>query len=185
MDVAGPDGGLTLVSEDVDRFFWLHPSGEWLVHFCQRVIHQPEGGWEARTTVGLGVGRHVYHHVLIPHSAQTDKSELVRRAEQVRRPVLARPVRLDGEGAAKSWLAVRPDTVRMSALYRAGGSVVLRLYNPDAKPIETEVDLPAKPRTAELVDFHLHRIGDGVSVKGNMVQLRLRPWQIATVRLAF
>jgi hypothetical protein len=185
VDVSGAGGGCALVSEDADRFFWLHPSGRWLVHFCQRVIHQPDGGWEARTTVGQGVGRHVYHHVLIPHGPDVSGAELVRRADQHRHPVLCRTVRATDGGAERSWLSVSPDTVRLSAFYREGDAYVLRIYNPSERAAATEVVLPAAPKKAELVDFHLRPAAGEAKVSGRSVRLTLRPYQIATLRLAF
>lgn len=47
VDVAGPGGGVALIAEDGDRFYWLHPSGRWLVHFLKRVPHPATGAWEA------------------------------------------------------------------------------------------------------------------------------------------
>jgi len=184
VDVRGEGSGFALVGEDADRFYWLAPSGRWLAHFSQRVIHQPEGGWEARTTVGQGVGRHVYHHVLVLHDGRMPMAELVRRASAHRRPALCRAVRIEGEAQPVSWLSVRPETVQLSALYREGDAVVLRLYNPTDEPVEAQVDLPFEPKSAELVDFHLQPMSGDVKVPASTLHFPLHPHQIATVRVA-
>jgi alpha-mannosidase len=131
------------------------------------------------------VGRHFYHHVLHIHPAGVQPAELVRRAENARRPPLCRPVRMTDGPASRSWLAVRPDKVRLSAFYRQDDAVVMRLYNPDAEAADVEVDLPAAPRSALLVDFHLRPLGGDVRLNGRTARFRIRPWQIATLRLTF
>ena len=185
LDVHAGETSLALLSEDGDRFFWQHPSREWLTHFFLRVPRQARGGWEAHATFGDAVGRHVFHHLLLLHPADRSPAMLVRRAEQLRMPVRWTPVKLSADQPSESWLAIEPDTVQLSTFYCEGHAWALRVHNPDALPRQVTVTLPVPCLTASLTDFNLERIAGEASVEDKTIRFALAPWQIVTLLLRF
>jgi len=181
--VSTPQSGAALMNEDGDRFYRLHPSGVHLTHWFLKVPSRTDVNWEARSTADRAVGRHVFHHVLLLHDAQAEHAALVRRAEELKRPVRWRAVRLDADRPAESLLRVRPDCVRLSAFHPDGAHLMLRLYNPTPDQTETEVTLPEAPREAGCVNFHGEPLQKACRLDGNLLGARLLPWEIATFRL--
>jgi alpha-mannosidase len=185
--IAARAGGAAawLLSEDGDRFFWQHPSREWLMHFFLRVPHAPGRNWEHRATVGQAIGRHVFHHVLALHGPEVAAAELVRRAEQLRFPVRCIPVRLQAPMQPDSWITIEPDLVQMSAFYAEGPTWILRVYNPQPASVTARIALPSSCLSAIYADFNLQGMEGEVSVEGRTLGVKLAPWQIATLLLRF
>jgi alpha-mannosidase len=185
VNVSRRDGAFSLLSEDGDRFFRQHPSGSWLVHYFLRVPRRTEGCWEANAGMDRGLGRHVFHHVLVLHGAGFRMADLVNRAEQARFPVSWLPVCLEEEPLNQSWLSVEPETVQISSFYRQGDYAVLRVYNPQETAQSVQVIVPRAPQNVVLTDFNLNPMEGDVRLKKRTLQFDIRPWQIATFRLEF
>ena len=185
LDASGEGKGMALLSEDGDRYYWQHPSEGYVVHFLTRAPRPPQKGWEARTPVAVSQGMDCWHHTLVLHQGDCRAAGIVGRAQMLRFPVRALPVKLAGEARPESWLSVSPDAVRLSAFYVKGDALVLRVYNASAEAQQAEIALPQPPREARLVDFHLNLLEGSVNVSGRRLLLALKPWQIATIELGF
>jgi len=185
LDASTESKGTALLSEDGDRYYWRHPSEGYIVHFLTRVPCPPEKGWEARTPLALAQGMDCWRHTLVLHQGDYRAAGVVERAQMLRFPVRALPVRIDGDGASESWLSVSPKAVRLSAFYVKGDVVVLRVYNASSEAQQAEVMLPRQPAEAVLVDFHLNPLEGCVDLCGRRLVFGLKPWQVATARLHF
>jgi hypothetical protein len=96
--------------------------------------------------------------------------------------VRAHPGALDPSGAS---LAVDPACVRLSALTTLDGRTECRVFNASPDPVEAHVSF-APPLTIEAVT-KIDLLGEPVDelrFDGRAVLLTLRPWEIATIRLA-
>jgi len=184
LDASGAGKGMTLLSADGERYYWRHPSDRSIVHFLTRTPVIPEKGWETRTLYAHLPGTDCFHHCLVLHGGDYREAGIIHRAEMLRFPVRALPVKLDGIGTRETWLSVSPQAVRLSALYVKEDAAVLRVYNASAEPQQGLIVLPDAPGEATLVDFHLNRLDGDVEVSGKELTLGLKPWQIATVRIS-
>ena len=76
---------------------------------------------------------------------------------------------------------VSPSTVRLSAFYREGDAIVIRLVNMDDAQSEATVALPFVCRSASAVDFLGRPVDVPVAGGGGVLHVTLQPWQIVTL----
>lgn len=123
-------------------------------------------------------GRHTAEYAVLPHRGNWRDAGLYARADEFLVPLergwgggspgATRPA----EGAA---LAITGAEV--SAVYRDGGALVVRIFNPSDTDEVARVEQEGHPATGAVVDLR------GRVLRPFTGELRLSPWQIVTLRL--
>ncbi|MBI2860540.1 MAG: glycoside hydrolase [Chloroflexi bacterium] len=86
-----------------------------------------------------------------------------------------------------SFVRVRPENLVLVALKKAehGDEVVLRLFETKGEPAEGEIELFLEPASVKVVDL-LERDDElAVEHDGNRIRLRVRPFEIVSLKLGF
>ena len=84
---------------------------------------------------------------------------------------------------AASFVQIRPQSVVMTAMYRHGQAVVLRMYESHGERSQVELTLPFEVGVAEESDFYGDRLDPGtpITVAERQVSFAIQPWQIVTL----
>jgi hypothetical protein len=183
-------GLVALVAEDGDKFFLASGSPgagkpRRLAHFLARQFPRLERIWESCTAAHDLGGRQAFHHRLALGDGDWRRADLVGLAQRLRHPLRQQWVGEEALGADASWMSVSPGTVRLSGLTCEGEEVLLRIAQMAPTETQATVTLPSPPTSAETVDFNGNTQPPRPRWRGSTVLLRLRPWQIATLRLRF
>jgi hypothetical protein len=177
--------GVTLLSADGSCFWYKGPAC--LGHILLRCIDRRAGTWEAYAADALsGAGSHTFTYVLSLHDGAWRGAEPQRHVLELRHPACA--IRALGHSAptlpATQSLLGLTGPALLSACYVEGDDVVVRLYEHAGDGGRVTLTLPWSPASARTVDFLNQPVDTEISIVGSEVRLSLRPWQIATVRIA-
>lgn len=174
--------GVVLVAGDGDRYYWRDKKGKRLVHFMARIMRKPENGWESLSKLGSEAGYHHFHHTLLLNDGILDEVDIVRQAQIYRHPLSWHPVSLPEE-PQNSFLNITPPSVMLSAFYRDGRNIILRISRMGDSSVTATITLPFNPESVEPVDLEGNRLDIEVKHKGRQVAVELKKWQILTLRL--
>jgi mannosylglycerate hydrolase len=143
-------------------------------------------GPETPTPDAQQLGAHGWEFGVLPLPAGADwqRAEVPARADAFRYDVLAVPGTGPAGGPlrAVAGLEVTGDGVRMSSLRRHGDHLELRVSSFTGVPTAAVVRY-AGLRHAVLVDLRGEELGTAAAGEDGTVEVPLRPWQIATLRL--
>ncbi len=179
--------GITLVTADGDKYWTYDESTGALRHILFTALRDEDEGWEAWVTKErLALGWHEFRHRLLFHAGDWQAADICGESDRLRLPLqVIKPVGPQTEPliGAGDQLAIRPESVRISAFYREAQGYVLRAYESSGEAVEATVGLPAAFREARRTDLNLERLDAPVQLKGSQLTVPLRPWEIATVLL--
>ena len=184
--------GLTLMATTGEKGFQFFPDSNTLGHFLLMTIPPaPLDNWERFVTPAReGKGRHRFDYQILLHSAHEPRSRVVRRALEARTPIRAihpsrrKPSAQQELPGRRSFLALEPETVQISAFYRAQEHYLLRVFESAGESARVSVTLPFAVSSAEEVDFNGSPLGKRVEVARDKVSFRIEPWEIVTLSLA-
>jgi alpha-mannosidase len=148
------------------------------------------GGYtrDKKTSDGYELGvRHEFDYALVPHGGTWREADLVRRGQELNRPLIAvKTAPSAGRLPARhSFVQVAHPFVAASALRRDGERLVLRVYETQGREARgVTVTVTADLASAWLADL-LGNTQDGLAVAndGRSLELNLQPFQIVTVVL--
>jgi hypothetical protein len=176
---------LAYISHDGDRYYIYDQRASTLAHILINSVWRQPGTWEQHVNRQMeGVGRHEFSFSLVPHAGDWREAYLWRLADELRTPASTAWPLGGGTGLqpGEAWLALAPENVRLSALYREGERLLCRIYETAGREVEAEVRLPLPAAGAQAVDLlGQPRPEPAVGVAGNVARLRLRPWQMVTL----
>jgi alpha-mannosidase len=191
VSVSDGERGISVITADGDRYWTWVPERRELRHILLTGVRQelpPWDGWEAWVTQDrLALGRHEFRHRLLLHKGDWKSADICGESDRLRTGIqatkpLGAPV---GRGLvprpAGDQMTVTPGTVRLSAFYQEGDAFVVRVYESAGEETEAEIRLPFTVGKAGKVDFNLEKVEGTAEVRGEMVRLALRAWEIATV----
>jgi alpha-mannosidase len=184
VDWVGKDRSMAYVSHDGDRWFIFDRERNELAHILINSVDEPYAQWEESVNATMrGVGRHRFTFSLVPHESNWRQANLWRLSEELCTPVLETLATPGGElPASGSLIEVAPPGVALSACYRDGDRVLVRVHDTVGAGGETQITLPFEVADATVVDLHGDPLdGAEVEADGRTVTLTLTPWQIATV----
>ena len=174
---------VTLLCRDGDRYYWRDKKGKRVVHIMAKIRRKPDEGWESKLKCGTEPGYHRFHHVLVINDASRDCIDLVKKAQAYNHPFFWTPVDKP-ETSRRSALELQPASVLLSALYREGRNVLLRIHQSGNYSVNADIRLPFAPQEAIAVNLEGTRLAVPVRVVGNRIRVRLNKWQIMTLRMS-
>lgn len=184
VDWTGKPGSIAYISHDGDRWFILDRERNELAHILINSVDEPYAQWEESVNRQMrGEGRHRFTFSIAPHESNWRQAGLWQLSEHLRTPVLETLPTPGGDLPARgSLLEVSPPGVALSACYRDGERVLVRVFDTVGAGGEARIGLPFDIAEAELVDLNGEPLEGGeVEADGRSVSLRLTPWQIATL----
>jgi alpha-mannosidase len=131
-------------------------------------------------------GQHEFEYAVTAYHQPFAENSIVRDAEGYNAGLLALP----GRANLPLMPAVESDNIRMAAIkwaenspdLRLGNALILRLVEYRGSAGQATINLPGYVHSAAKVNL-LERQGEPLSISNGKVQLTLRAWEIATLRL--
>ena len=145
-----------------------------------------EPGMSSDSGYELGKELH-FDYALVPHAGSWQESGVYRDGWEFNQPMLALTTACHPGPLPSRWgfLDVAPQNVMVSALKTGpDGAVVLRVYETTGQATTATVRCAAPLRAAEEVNL-MEDPGQKLTVAGQELQLRLRPFEIKTILLRF
>lgn len=184
VDRVGDGRAIAWVSHDGDRWFIFDRERNELAHILINSVDEPYAQWEESVNRQMrGIGRHRFIFSIVPHEHNWRQAGLWQLSEHLRTPVLETLPTPGGDlPATGSLLEVAPAQVALSACYRDGERVIIRVFDTVGAGAQAQVTLPFGIAAAELVDLNGEPLdGAAPEVDERTLTLALTPWQIATV----
>lgn len=196
VDMSDTKRGLAILSDSVKGYEVLgDKAGSLALNLIRSYTSQIVtiyGRKERRPDQGLtqAQGIHKVHYAVYPHSG-TWENGCLQQAETVNYPLV--PVqthRTFGELPPElSFLSIKSPLVVLSALKKAGreDAVVVRLFNPSAENVATEIEWMTEIAHVEAVNLNEETLPDAepISPNGRKFNVRIGAKKIATYKLKF
>ncbi len=196
VDMSGPDGGLAILSDSVKGY---EPLGDEdnslalnLIRAYTSQLVTIYGRKERRTDSALtqAQGIHKFHYAVYPHAGNWENGCL-EQAEKTNYPLV--PVqthRTFGKlPSESSFIKVGSTALVLSALKKANreDAVILRLYNPSTKAVESEVEFMQELAGVDAVNLNEEKLKTGgrPGFKGRKLKVSVGPKKIVTYKLKF
>ncbi|MHB8513286.1 MAG: glycoside hydrolase family 38 N-terminal domain-containing protein [Actinomycetota bacterium] len=127
-------------------------------------------------------GAHSFSLALSPHAGNWSTASVHRIAEEFAYPYATAVTHQDA--IAESKLEVSPACIQLAALQINQGRREARIYNASPEEVAARVELAGalESRSAFRVDLLGNRLGE-LRLANNAVEIKMRPWEIATIRL--
>jgi alpha-mannosidase len=133
------------------------------------------------------IGSYTYEYALYPHPGDWKEANSFRRADDFSYPLTASQVCLD-EAAQRerSFLRLEPDNLILSALKKAedNDGVILRFFETKGEATRATISFLPNLVKASIVDL-LEKEEHQIEVRGNEVELEVKPFEIVTLKLKF
>jgi len=195
VDASDGQRGLTLIGQGLHEYELIPGQRPRLALTILRAV-----GWLSRDDLRYRVGhagppletpgaqlpgRHRFRFSLAFHSGDWEAGGAWREAERALLPLQVlgpAPTGQVADAAAAPSIGIEPETVQMTACVPRPGGFDLRLLNASARAVEARITLT--PRPAEVMAVSLGGQPEAaLPLEGGRVRLRLRGWQIATLRV--
>ncbi len=177
-------GSLAYVSHDGDRYFIRDADAGMLAHILVNSVRSFYAEWEESVNREMrGEGRHEFTFSIVPHEGDWRQAGLWRLSESLRNPArTAWPLPGGDLPTKRSLISVEPANVQMSACYLDGGRLLVRVFETHGIETEATIEFPFEPDAAVRVDLNANELGgEGVSIAGANVSVKLRTFEIATI----
>ncbi len=180
---AGTPNSYGLITADGAKYFRDHGNPRRMLHFLACVKPYRDTGWMQFVDTQRVLGRNVFEHALVVGGKDYRTAGMIAKSEFLRTEIPYAPGKVSQIAAAPFEIA--PEEVRLSAFYKENGAYLVRMTNMSQEMTATTVTLPFEPASAKLCDFFLKPLPDAaeVTTDGNKFSLKLKPWQIATIKL--
>ncbi|MDD5708691.1 MAG: hypothetical protein PHR35_22475, partial [Kiritimatiellae bacterium] len=175
------DASFGLVTADGPRYFRRHGDPLRLLHFLADGRTEQRSGWMANVGQERALGRHTFRHQFVLAGGTWREADMVGRAQRLRTPPQVLP------GIPTTTVApfeVQPETVRLSAFYREGDDILIRLVNMGSRIAATAIRPPFAFGGVTSVDFLNRPMGEQPIARDGAIHFTLQPWQIVTLRFA-
>jgi alpha-mannosidase len=132
-------------------------------------------------------GEHTLIYSLYPHAGDWKEAKTFRRGYELNNPLLARTAMVHSGKwpAAQSFFEVEPENIILSAVKKESGyfsrATILRLYEVFGRETEVLITLP-NPFDVMETDL-IERPFAKIETDGNILKLKMKPFEIKTVRL--
>ncbi|MCC6444616.1 MAG: GNAT family N-acetyltransferase [Armatimonadetes bacterium] len=184
--------GVAFIGGNTDRYYIRNQAKGFLEHILINSVMTLDD-WErnVESSTLTGQGPHRFRYRLLFYRGSWREAGVVRQAASLVEPILVTGTRHGGPSPSPTLppgspiLAIEPAHVMLSALYREGKAVCLRLYETAGQPAEAIVSTPWEITSADLITLN----GDldptvPVSRCRGILKFSLSPWQICTLRIA-
>lgn len=186
-DVSDGGAGVAILSEEGNQGFRIRDGR--LEHFLLKTI-APENvrGRRWSNTYRTGLGPHEFRFAVLVHAGDWQKARLYREVEEYRQPIAARDYNILLRGKATDTvegLALSPENVMLSGLYREGKATILRIYENEGRATKARIALPFRARAIRRTNMlgETERSSRKATLKDGTISLVLAPWEIVTLEL--
>ena len=189
VSISDGERGITHVSHDGDRYYIRDEAEGTIAHILINSLKPGQNDWERHVNYQRdSITRHSFAWSVIFHEGDWRAAGMARMAAAVRQAaeVLAPHGNREADLPAQhSFLSIEPGNVVLSALYQEGEVTLLRVWETEGKACEMVAQLPFAPLTAAVVDLNGEALPEEAApvVEGATLKLKLRAWQVATVRM--
>ena len=152
--------------------------------------------YKGESRKGFGEGTlHSFQYSIVPFIKEDPEYRPYIHGLEVNTPLIAKVIIRDSKNAPSkrfrlplkySFLRVKPLNVVLSAMLVDGGCFVLRVYEAEGKSTECEISIKAYVKKAVEENCIGRRIKDlevATGMKGSMIKIGLKPFEIKTIRL--
>jgi hypothetical protein len=170
-----------------DRYFIYNKKTNTLGHILINSIVRPLGTWEEHVNSSIeGVGRHQFSYSIKVSRSEIDESETIKTSLKLRNnPVVLDPQR----GLDKtlppfySFLSLIPEDIVISAIYREGEDIIIRLFEPVGKKREVRLYTYFNFKEVFSEDFIGNRLEEPfIRLKDKEISFEIKPYEIVTLR---
>jgi alpha-mannosidase len=185
VDASDETGGVSLIHVD-GNVYW-QKQGARIGPVLMRAQLRTPGTWEARTALSMnGSGIHDFSVAVRLHDGPAPTVDLQRRSAELHHPSVV----IRGNHPAEAQL---PDThsflavdgpAQVSAVHRDGGDLIVRVWEHSGTGGDVTLSFDRAVSGATIIDHIGNLLDHAVTIDGDRVVATLRPWQIATFRLA-
>jgi hypothetical protein len=167
-----------LITRDGPRYFRRHGTPPRLYHFLVSIPEDRETGWQRKCNTAKVLGRHTFEHRFVLGKDHCSATGLVRQAQQWRTalPVVTGRIRNDC-----GHIELTPSTVRLSAMYREKGHLIVRVVNMSENDVDAALDWGTPIGKVTSCDFTGTPVPAPIAHAGRQTRMTLRPWQIMTL----
>jgi hypothetical protein len=184
VDASDATGGVSITHID-GNVYWQKDAGRIGPVLLRAQLRTPDT-WEARTALSMnGSGVHDFSVAIQLHDGPTPIAVLQSRSAELHHP----PVAIRGDRPAEPRLPSEHSFLRVegpamvSAVHREGGDLIVRVWENTGVGGDVAVHLDRVIASAALIDLTWGELDQPVVVRGQSVAIKLRPWQIATIRI--
>ena len=185
VDHSDGEKGLTFLAAEGKRGFLYHPEKRSLEHILMLTIVRRPIQEDFTNRYFTGEGKHHFDYSLLLHDGDWKSSGSTQRAQENLHPLRTTNV-YSRTGAnlpaEKSFIAVTPETVAMSACQGKSGGFELRLYDSIGEGGDVEVKLPFAASSCKPIDFNGNLLPEPeVELSGHRAFFQIKPWEIVTL----
>jgi len=146
-----------------------------------------ESGPFVPTPKATEIGSYAYEYALYPHAGDWKEANSFRKADEFNDPLIASQICL-GEGIqrGRSFLELRPDNLILSVFKKAEDSdeVILRFFESRGEETMAEIELFREIKRTAVVDLLEHEEFE-LKPSGNTLRMKVKPFEIVTLKLGF
>jgi alpha-mannosidase len=133
-------------------------------------------------------GRHIFTYAFYPHGGGWKAAQTVRRGYELNDPLIAVETEKHPGilGAARSFVAIEPDDVLLTALKKAedDDGLILRFYEWAGRKADVRIRVPEGAVSAQETDLMEHPVSS-LPLDGGVVTVPATPYEIQTVKITF
>ena len=169
-----------------DKYWYRPPDGhDTLVHLLSRVysgFYNPDK-WEFYSAIDTIIpGKNEFCHLLIVDKEQLNSASLTR----IKQKYLIAPQTFDTEQheSEKTMIKLTPDNIRITELRTVNGEMEIRLSESAGEATRVKLEFASSIRFARKLNLAGRYLGN-IAPEENQISIKMRPWEIQTIRVAF
>ncbi|MGC8889832.1 MAG: glycosyl hydrolase-related protein [bacterium] len=170
-----------------DRYFIYDKKLNTLGHILINSIVRPQGTWEEHVNSFIeGIGRHLFSYSIKVSRDEIDESETVKTSLKLKNnPVVLDPQRGLDKALPPyySFLSLIPEDIVVSAIYREGEDIIIRLFEPVGKKREVRLHTYFNFKEVFPEDFIGNHLEEpSIRLKDKEISFEIKPYEIVTLR---
>ena len=196
VDVSDKENGLAIINDGLREYEVTDNSsrtiGLTLMRAFEIALTTVAWKWERHPEMkgSQVLGEHEYNYHIFPHTGNWDKGNVMREADKFNVPIeLAQAGPHEGIlPKEKSFVEITSSELMLSSLKIAerNGNVVLRIYNPTERDVESDVVLFKNPSGASFLNMNEEVLDKTApAINGNTIKLKVKAKKIITLEIIF
>lgn len=170
-----------------DRYFIYDKESHTLGHILINSIIKPQGTWEEHVNSSIeGIGKHQFSYSIKVSRDRINESEAIKTSLKLRNnPIVLDPQR----GLDKtlppyySFFSLTPEDIVVSAIYREGEDIIIRLFEPIGEKREVRLHAHFNFKEVFLEDFIGNYLEEPlIRLREEEISFEMKPYEIVTLR---